>query len=104
MNWSPPKPSSPSPLTQNENPAALSHSGVPWMLLVKKTLLCVLVELEMGRPADLPLDDLGPALLLGRLEPKLVHRGDQPPPLEEMGAERRLSRASEMNMTVSRRS
>jgi hypothetical protein len=38
MNSSPPNPSEPLPLTQNENPWAWSHSGLPWMLLVKNAL------------------------------------------------------------------
>src|SRR5271157_2760950 len=38
MNSSPPNPSEPLPLTQNENPWARSHSGLPWMLLVKNVL------------------------------------------------------------------
>src|SRR5271157_577414 len=38
MNSSPPNPSEPLPLTQNENPWARSHSGLPWMSLVKNVL------------------------------------------------------------------
>src|SRR5579883_3100306 len=36
MNWSPPKPLEPSPFTQNEKPAAWSHSGLPRSGVVTK--------------------------------------------------------------------
>src|SRR4051812_7634578 len=54
MNSSPAYPSPSSPLTQNENPALRSHSGVPRMLLVKNVLRASFAKSNRTAPPVFP--------------------------------------------------
>src|SRR3954463_2544518 len=68
MNCKPAKESEPSPLTQKEKPAALSQSGLPRRLLVKKALCPPLSKVKRTALPTLPSTSSALPLPLGALK------------------------------------
>src|SRR5262245_9285056 len=65
MNWSAPKCFEPSPLTQNEKPAALSHSGVARMFVMQNEVLHLSSKENFTALPTLPSTDSARPFSLG---------------------------------------